>query len=173
MLASELKELNPVVVFGGVPVTASDSAEFNREALIRKFLEDPSCRAMIANPAACGESISLHMACHDAIYVDRSFNCAHYLQSLDRIHRLGLPPDTTTSYYLLICQDSIDEIVHHRLKEKMRRMRDVTEGDLPGGLPGYWSEDLGDEEELDLAMVEKHIRQVLRDRDCSQASRTG
>ena len=170
MLASELREFNPVVIFGGVPLAASDSIELSRETLIQRFLNDSSCQVLIANPAACGESISLHTACHDAIYVDRSFNCAHYLQSLDRIHRLGLPPDISTTYYLLVCQDSIDEIVHQRLKEKMRRMRDVTEGELPGALPGYWSDDLGDEEETDLALVEEHIRQVLRDRGHSQAS---
>jgi hypothetical protein len=31
----------------------------------------------------------LHKVCQNAIYVDRTFNAAHFLQSEDRIHRLG------------------------------------------------------------------------------------
>ena len=165
MLAKELRDLNPVVVYGEVPILATDSDDFGREALIGRFRKDPNCRVLIANPAACAESISLHMTCHHAIYVDRSFNCAHYLQSLDRIHRLGLPESARTFYHLLIASSSIDEIVDARLKEKMRNMRNVVEGDLPGSLPGYWSEDLGDEETVDLALVEKHIKGLFSSRE--------
>lgn len=161
MLAKHLQEFNPVVVFGEVPYLTADSDEFNREGLIRRFQEDKACRVLIANPAACAESISLHMVCHHAVYLDRSFNCAHYLQSLDRIHRLGLPDSTNTVYYLLISADSIDEIVHARLKAKLRLMQSVVENDLPGSMPGYWSEDLGDEEAVDLALVEEHIKRVV------------
>ena len=44
----------------------------------------------------------------------------------------------------------------------MKRMRDIVEADLPGTLPGYWSEDLGDEELVDLQLVEEHLEEVLR-----------
>jgi hypothetical protein len=43
-----------------------------------------------ANLAAMAEGVSPRHTCHDAIYVDRTFNAGQYLQSLDRIHRLGL-----------------------------------------------------------------------------------
>jgi SNF2 family DNA or RNA helicase len=154
-----LRELNPVVIHGAVPYLSVDEDEFSREELIRSFRNDPECRVLIANPAACAESISLHTVCHHAVYLDRSFNCAHYLQSLDRIHRLGLPKETTTSYYLLIAT------VHARLKDKLKNMRSVIEGDLPGQMPGYWSDDLGDEENVDDAQVEEHIRRLFSTRE--------
>jgi len=164
MLADELSSLNPIVIYGAIPLLATDADEFGREDLIARFKKDSDCKVLIANPAACAESISLHMECHDAIYLDRSFNCAHYLQSLDRIHRLGLPRGVATTYHLLLSRDSIDEVVHERLKVKQKNMRAVLEGDLPGRVPGYWSEDLGDEEAVDSALVERHIRDLLSSR---------
>lgn len=164
MLAEELRDLDPVVIYGEIPLLSTDADEFGREDLIARFKEHNDCKVLIANPAACAESISLHMVCHHAVYLDRSFNCAHYLQSLDRIHRLGLPNGVTTTYHLLLSKNSIDEVVHERLKAKQRNMRSVVEGDLPGRIPGYWSEDLGDEEIVDLTMVERHIRDLLSSR---------
>src|SRR5262249_16226093 len=87
-LQKSLEGWEPVVIYGAV-ATGSDEDADTREGRIRRFHADPNCRVMIANPAACGEGISLHTACHHAIYVDRAFNAAHYLQSVDRIHRLG------------------------------------------------------------------------------------
>ncbi|MGH9878751.1 MAG: helicase-related protein, partial [Nitrososphaerales archaeon] len=158
MIAKTIEQLNPVIVHGGVPFLASLDEDFSREILISRFRDDPQCMALIANPAACAESISLHKTCHHAIYLDRSFNCAHYIQSLDRIHRLGLPSDQKTNYYLLQSTGTIDSVVDNRLREKMRLMRDVIEDDLPGAVPGYWSEDLGDEETIDHQQVEAHIK---------------
>ncbi|MGB2862703.1 MAG: DEAD/DEAH box helicase [Sedimentisphaerales bacterium] len=158
MIAKQLKDLSPVVVHGGIPLVSSSSEDFDRESLIQKFKSDPNVLVFVANPAACAESISLHKACHNAIYLDRSFNCAHYIQSLDRIHRLGLNPNDRIAYHLILANDTIDETVHFRLQEKMQNMSKVIEGSFPTELPGYWSEDLGAEEELDFELVEKHIR---------------
>ncbi len=130
------------------------------EKLISKFKNDTSTQVLIANPAACAESISLHTVCHAAIYLDRTFNCAHYLQSLDRIHRLGLKAEDSTTYYILVSANTIDEVVHDRLIEKMQRLRDVVEGDLPGEVSGYWGDDLGSEEERDFDLVEEHLKQL-------------
>lgn len=81
-----LADLNPVTIFGAVP-TGETNDPNTREGRLRIFHQDPHCRTLIANPAAAGEGISLHRICHDAIYVDRSYNSTHYLQSIDRIHR--------------------------------------------------------------------------------------
>jgi SNF2 family DNA or RNA helicase len=78
---------------------------------------------MIANPAAAGEGISLHMACHHAIYLDRSFNAAHYLQSVDRIHRLGLPPEIETNVEILEANGTVDGRVASRMNSKIDTMR--------------------------------------------------
>lgn len=126
-LASALADLNPVVLYGAVP-SGSDADPDTREGRVRRFHLDPSCRVLIANPAAAGEGISLHTVCHNAIYVDRSYVSTHYLQSIDRIHRLGLPPEQKTDIFVYRSKapreiGSIDLSVSRRLTEKIRNMQ--------------------------------------------------
>lgn len=111
-------------IHGGVP-TGSDSDLAFREARVKRFNEDPAYRVMVANPAAGGEGISLHHGCHNAIYFDRNFNAAQYLQSIDRIHRLGLPADTVTRLWIFESESTVDEIVSSRLSEKVSAMETV------------------------------------------------
>lgn len=103
----------PAVVHGGTP---------DREEQIRRFREDPDCHVLLSNPATLGEGISLHHVCHDAVYVDRDFMAGRFLQSLDRIHRLGLAPDTETRVTVLAVEGTIDEVVAMRLEEKLEFM---------------------------------------------------
>lgn len=124
-----LADLNPVVVYGAVP--SGDPSDLNtREGKIKRFHDDDSCMAFIANPATAGEGINLHHICHDAIYLDRSYNSTHYLQSIDRIHRLGLSPDTKTNIYIFQTKTPkslgcIDYSVGHRLATKIEALRQL------------------------------------------------
>jgi hypothetical protein len=77
---------------------------------------------LLSNPATLGEGISLHDVCHDAVYVDRDFAAGRFLQSLDRIHRLGLAPGTETRVTVLASRGTIDEIVARRLELKLEFM---------------------------------------------------
>ncbi len=77
---------------------------------------------LIANPATLAESISLHKVCQHAIYVNRNYNAAQFIQSKDRIHRINMPLGTTANYYFLINEDTIDEAVDNRLELKEQRM---------------------------------------------------
>jgi len=122
-----LADLNPVSLYGAIP--SGDPADINtREGRIRRFHEDPNCAVLIANPAAAGEGISLHHVCHDALYLDRSYVTTHYLQSIDRIHRLGLPPGTATNIEIFQTMTApglgcIDHSVSRRLAKKIREMQ--------------------------------------------------
>nr|WP_313665870.1 DEAD/DEAH box helicase [Brucella intermedia] len=125
--ASALADLNPVYIHGGVPSGLASDPD-SREGRIRRFHEDAGCFVLIANPAAAGEGISLHTVCHNAIYADRSYVSTHYLQSIDRIHRLGLPPDQETHIHIYRSKappviGSIDMSVSRRLVEKIRNMQ--------------------------------------------------
>jgi len=130
ILSKHLKDFNPIVIYGDVPINEEQDPVDNRELRIKRFKTDSSCRILIANPGACGESISLHDVCHDAIYVDRTFNAGQYMQSLDRIHRVGLDPSSKTHYYLLQVEDTIDETINRRLDEKRARMAKVLNEDF-------------------------------------------
>lgn len=122
-LEQQLAALQPAIVYGAIP--ALEDAEEGirtRERELERFRSHPNCTVLLANPAAMSEGVSLHHACHDAVYVDRTFNAGQYLQSLDRIHRLGLDPSTTTRITLLISSGTIDERVDRRVREKTHRL---------------------------------------------------
>lgn len=120
-LAFALQDLGAVYIHGGVDA-GDENDDDTREGKIRLFHYDPTVMVMIANPAAAGEGISLHTVCHHAIYLDRNFNAAQYLQSEDRIHRLGLPADQQTIIEIVECEGSIDETVRQRLEFKVDAM---------------------------------------------------
>ena len=109
----EAAEFSPAIVHGGVS---------DRENQLRRFRSDPNCHVLLANPAAIGEGISLHRDCHDAVYLERTFNAGHYLQSVDRIHRLGLSPTDQIYVTVLTSLDTIDEVVDQRVREKAERL---------------------------------------------------
>ncbi|KUL51172.1 DNA helicase [Streptomyces sp. NRRL F-4489] len=115
-LAKLLENFGPAVVHGGTP---------DRDEQLRRFREDPDCMVLVSNPATLGEGISLHQVCHDAVYVDRDFMAGRYLQSLDRIHRLGLAPGVDTRVTVLAAEETIDEVVARRLQQKLDFMAGV------------------------------------------------
>jgi hypothetical protein len=115
-----LQNFNPAIVHGGTE---------NRESEIAKFRSDTGCMVLLSNPATLGEGISLHKVCHDAIYVDRDFAAGRFLQSLDRIHRLGLAPDVDTRVTVLVASETVDELVEQRLAAKLSFMGGILDDD--------------------------------------------
>ena len=127
--------ITPLWVDGRVPKDESEDIEYNREKMIQDFKEDPKPRVFIATPASCAESVSLHMykgktVCKNAIYVDRTYNAGQYMQSLDRIHRIGMNPDTQVTYWLYMSQNTLDERIHKKLSKKIDNMYDLLDEDL-------------------------------------------
>lgn len=120
-------------LYGATPVATGDENDDDdaietREKIIAEFHKPGSSfSVIIANPFAVSESISLHKVCHNAIYMERSFNAAHFIQSKDRIHRYGLKPGTETNYYYLLSEDSIDSVINDRLIAKETRLREIIE----------------------------------------------
>ena len=121
-------------LYGATPVASdaiipeSEEYEFTREAIVKEFNDcESGLNVIIANPFAVAESISLHKSCHNAIYLERSFNAAHFIQSKDRIHRYGLPAGTITNYYYLVSEESIDETINERLLIKENRLIEIME----------------------------------------------
>jgi SNF2 family DNA or RNA helicase len=125
-LASALEHYGSQTLFGETPNGPSD-VYGTRENVIERFHNSSKHNVLVANPAAGGEGISLHEACQTAIYVGRTFNAAHYMQSRDRICRLGLPPDAKPTITILESLGSrdvgrIDLSVRRRLDMKIEAM---------------------------------------------------
>lgn len=157
-----LARYKPTLIYGGIPSSNGPIVPGvrTREGELARFRSDPECLVLLANPAALGEGVSLHEVCHDAVYLDRTFNAGQYLQSIDRIHRLGLPPGTDTRVTFLLTQGTIDEQVDERVAVKAERLaamlddRDLVTMALPDEEEyGEAIEDLGD-----LSQLFAHLR---------------
>ena len=121
------------LIYGPTPTEAANVGdEMTREGFIREFLqEDSGIDVLVANPAACAESISLHKACSHAVYYDLSYNCAQYMQSLDRIHRVGGSEETVAHYDFLQYADTIDSDILENVRQKADRMSRIVDKEYP------------------------------------------
>ena len=130
----EESKIKSKVLYGKIPSENEETPKGleTREKIINEFhRNDCPYKVIIANPFAVGESISLHKACHNAIYLEKNFNAAVYMQSKDRIHRYGLKKTDEINYYHILTQNTIDETIHNRLLEKEERMLEVIEQEIP------------------------------------------
>ncbi len=104
--------------------------EETREKIRDEFIDIKSgLDILIANPAACAESISLHKTCSNAIYYDLTYNCGQFLQSLDRIHRVGGSEEKPSYYYFLQYTCTMENDILENLNLKSRRMSEVIDRD--------------------------------------------
>ncbi len=99
------------------------------------------------------------------MYIDRTFNAGQFMQSRDRIHRVGLRHDEQVTYHLLIAHDTIDQTVHARLQAKEQRMLNLLDDpnipvvDMPVSTDQLSGAE--DEEDLDFEAVIRHLRETI------------
>ncbi len=151
------------LLYGAIPVDKTEIDIPNREEIIKQF-HQPDCphKVIIANPFAVGESISLHKACHNAIYLEKNFNAAMYMQSKDRVHRYGLNKDDVINYYYLISENSIDETIHKRVLEKEQRMLDIIENEeIPLLNMNMEDSEEGEEDDIKAIIKDYHDRKTI------------
>lgn len=106
---SRYDEFSPVKYDGSVTDVSA------RRNAVQRFQEDEHTMLFVANPAAAGAGLTLHKA-RFAIYESMSNQTAHYLQSLDRIHRRG--QSRSVEYLVLLCDGTIELQEYARLKRK-------------------------------------------------------
>lgn len=100
---------NPVRIDGSISSVA------DRREAVRRFQDDDDTMLFVGNPAAAGAGLTLHRARY-AVYESMSNQAAHYLQSLDRIHRRGqLRP---VEYIILLCDETLEKAEYDRLLRK-------------------------------------------------------
>lgn len=152
------KELQSYLTKKGIrsELLIGEVSQSERERAIDKFNdpEDLDFQVIIANPFSVAESISLHEGCHNAVYMERDYNCSNFLQSKDRIHRKGLKADQETSYYYVLSKDSIDGVIDERLTAKALRMEQIIDQDIPL----FSRIDDSDETDLIKALLEDYAR---------------
>jgi SNF2 family DNA or RNA helicase len=113
--------------YGLVRIDGSVTSIASRISAVDRFQNDSSVRVFLGNAAAAGAGITL-TAAHHAIYESFSNQAAHYMQSVDRIHRRGQTEQVIS--HVLIAQNTIEESEYARLVEKERVGRALL-GDEP------------------------------------------
>lgn len=109
--------------------SVTDAAE--RRQAVRRFQEDSDVSIFLGNPAAAGAGLTLHSARY-AVYESLSNQAAHYLQSLDRIHRRGQQREV--HYVTLVARGTVEEVEYARLRDKADAQADLL-GDPPIEVP--------------------------------------
>lgn len=115
-LVGRYNDLGAVRYDGTVTETAK------RRNAVEQFQTDDRTMLFIANPAAAGAGLTLHRA-RFAVYESFSNQAAHYLQSLDRIHRRG--QTRNVEYLILLCEGTIETNEYERLTEKERAAQNL------------------------------------------------
>jgi hypothetical protein len=161
LLEEVLADLRPLTITGTVPMYEAEEdeeGEQTRERRITIFKTDPNRRVLIANAAACAESVSLHKVCQHAIYLERSFNAAHFIQSMDRIHRQGMPPGKTAHIEIPSIPCAIERVLNRRLLSRQTALYQLLDDPMP--VVGFDDEthhgyfDLEDVEEIECLFAE-------------------
>lgn len=112
------KARGAVAIHGGVSID-------RRAELVERFQKSRDCRILVAVPAAAREGLTL-TAANNAYYVDRSFNLVDYLQSQDRIHRIG--QERTSTISKLVAAGTVDEFVETILSRKAEIATSIQNG---------------------------------------------
>lgn len=108
--------------YGAVRYDGTVTSIEERRDAVRRFQSDPDTRIFVGNPAAAGAGLTLHAARY-AVYESFTNQAAHYLQSLDRIHRRGQTREV--EYFVLLGQNSIEPREFEGLVRKETRARDL------------------------------------------------
>lgn len=107
-LYNQLKDLSPIVCTG-------DMKEEEINNYINIFQNDNNCKVMLATWQKMGTGITLTAASY-AIFLDTPWTSAGFLQTQDRIHRIG--SKKPVFIYNLVCRDTIDERVLELVNDK-------------------------------------------------------
>lgn len=119
LLKRRYKSYGALMLFGEIPIES-------RKVVMRRFRDDTASKVLIANPAAAREGLTLTSA-NNAIYLDRNFNLADYLQSQDRIHRIS--QTKPCNIIKIIAKDTIDQYIDEILYKK-QKVAQYLQGDI-------------------------------------------
>ncbi len=102
-----------------------------RQKIIEEFQkQDSNLKILIGIPAAGGVGITLHAA-QTAVYLDKTWNAEHWLQSVDRIHRIG---QKGTVNIISLHAAKVDNLIYQNLRRKEKQQSQIL-GDVKTFIP--------------------------------------
>ena len=120
LLHTTLKEYNPAKIYGGM-----NQAE--REDARKRFIEDGTCRLMVANIQSGGVGIDgFQDVCSNVAFAEFSYTPNAHRQAEDRLHRSG-QKSSVTSYYL-VAPGTVDMDAVEVLDDRAKMLDGVLDG---------------------------------------------
>ncbi|MCI5066576.1 DEAD/DEAH box helicase [bacterium] len=112
--------------YGALPYSGEQNTE-ERDRAVRAFQDRESdVRLLVAIPAAGGVGITL-TAAQTAIYLEKTWNAEHWLQSVDRIHRIG---QRGMVHVISLESGSVDALISRNLQKKEQFLRELLDQPL-------------------------------------------
>ncbi len=90
----------------GIPYAYLDGSTNNREAVVKKYMEDDECKIFLISLKAGNTGLNLTKAQY-VFLVDPWWNPAAEAQAIDRTHRIGQTQKVFA--YKMICKDTVEE----------------------------------------------------------------
>lgn len=116
-LRVRFKKFHPVTLYGGTPAE-------KRQANIKRFMTDPSCRVFIGNITAAGTGIDgLQTVAHEVGFVEASWVPSDNAQAAMRCHRIGQDKPVRVRFFS--CAGSVDEDVNAALRRKTIQLAQI------------------------------------------------
>jgi SWI/SNF-related matrix-associated actin-dependent regulator of chromatin subfamily A-like protein 1 len=102
----------------GCSIFSGDVPPDERDLIVKDFQSGAplSAKVVVAVPAAGGVGITL-TAAQTAVYLDKTWNAEHWMQSVDRIHRIG---QTGVVNIISLHACSVDEVISYSLMRKQK-----------------------------------------------------
>ena len=116
-LRTRLKKYHPVVL---------DGSTKNKPETLDLFRSDPKCRILIAQ-LQTGMGYTVNEA-SIAIYYETTNDLGHWLQSMDRNHRIGQTSKVT--YVTLVAQNTVESAIYKALENKQDLLNQVNKDNV-------------------------------------------
>jgi SNF2 family DNA or RNA helicase len=113
--ADALADHNPALMFG-------ELTRGEREANRDKFLNDPSCRVLVANPRSAGAGFNFQGVSHTVIFAEPTGSPGDFKQAMDRVVRPGQL--WQCNIYVL---KALQTVAHNAIKNMLRRDSDISQ----------------------------------------------
>ena len=119
-----------------------ETAPRDRQKIIEAFQSnnEGSPQILVAIPAAGGVGITL-TAAQTAVYVDKTWNAEHWLQSVDRVHRIG---QTGLVNIISLNACRIDQFISYNLYKKQQLLKQLLDRESTESVHGFTKAELLD-----------------------------
>jgi SWI/SNF-related matrix-associated actin-dependent regulator 1 of chromatin subfamily A len=117
-----------LAAFGAVSISGGDSDD-NRDAAVKRFWDDPTCRVIVCSIKAASVGLNLQCATNVAFF-EFAWHAADMDQAEARCHRIGV--SAAVMSYWLIGEDTFDEDMVALIEEKRAVASAVVSGEGGG-----------------------------------------